>query len=79
MADIAAAMKDGYGSEAKNISHGTHVAGIFVGNSKRPAINGLLLEGAAPNAQVLLMRIPDKLIRTNLVKHMLKQSQTLLI
>ncbi|HGD2957850.1 TPA: S8 family serine peptidase [Streptococcus agalactiae] len=61
VADIAAAMKDGYGSEAKNISHGTHVAGIFVGNSKRPAINGLLLEGAAPNAQVLLMRIPDKI------------------
>ncbi|WP_159564550.1 S8 family serine peptidase [Streptococcus halichoeri] len=59
--NAAAAMADVYGPEARNILHGTHVAGILAGNGKRPAANGFLMEGLAANAQLMLLRIPERI------------------
>lgn len=37
--------------------HGNHTAAIAAGNGKTPAGNGLRVEGIAPNASLMLMKV----------------------
>ena len=43
--------------EFDTLSHGTHVSGSAVGNGTKPAPNGDLIKGVAPEAQLIFMRL----------------------
>ncbi|KHD45995.1 hypothetical protein NC01_02695 [Streptococcus uberis] len=43
--------------EIEHINHGTHVAGIVAANSEKIAYNNFFVNGMAPNAQLMLMRV----------------------
>ncbi|MEY8461713.1 S8 family serine peptidase [Streptococcus merionis] len=45
------------GSNAPSMLHGTHVTGILAGNSKQASAGSYLLQGIAPQAQVMFLKV----------------------
>ncbi|WP_025730682.1 S8 family serine peptidase [Atopobacter phocae] len=48
--------------------HGTHVAGTIAGNTDKPSSNGFVMNGIAPNAQLMLMKIGGEANKSEFAK-----------